>query len=130
MSHIPENLKFTRSHEWVRQESDGTVTIGVTDHAQTLLGDIVFVELPEVDSDLKAGAESGVVESVKAASDIYSPVDGKITAVNEALSQEPHLINQEPYEAGWLFKLAPANKQAMGGLLDTEAYRTHLAEEE
>ena len=97
MSNIPSDLRYVDSHEWIRLEDDGSVTVGITDHAQEALGDVVFVELPEVDAELALGAEAGVVESVKAASDIYVPVSGKILAVNEALADDPELVNNDPY---------------------------------
>ena len=129
MSNVPEELKYTKTHEWVRQEEDGTVTIGITDHAQDLLGDMVFVETPEAGTNYGAGDDCAVVESVKAASDVYCPVNGEVTQVNEALADAPELINKDPFGEGWLFKLAPANSDDLSDLLDAQAY-TELAESE
>jgi glycine cleavage system H protein len=122
MSSIPSDLKYLESHEWVRAESDGTVTVGISDHAQSALGDLVFVEVPEVGRALTKGAAAAVVESVKAASDVYSPVSGEITASNEALDGSPELVNQDPYGQGWLFKLKPSNPSELSQLLDAAAY--------
>jgi glycine cleavage system H protein len=124
---IPANLKYTKSHEWVRVEADGTVTIGITDHAQELLGDLVFVELPEVGKELAAEQEAAVVESVKAASDVYAPIAGVVTAVNTSVPDAPEAVNQDAY-AAWLFKLKPANPADIDALLDAIAY-TACAEE-
>ncbi len=121
MSNIPAELKYTESHEWVRLESDGTVTVGITEFAQDALGDIVFVELPKVGTSFTAGDDAAVVESVKAASDIYSPLSGEITEVNEAVAGAPESINANAYEA-WLFKLKPADVSQLDGLLDAAAY--------
>ncbi len=118
---IPANLKYTKSHEWVRVEADGTVTVGITDHAQELLGDLVFVELPDVGKSLAAEQEAAVVESVKAASDVYAPIAGTVVEVNAAVPATPELINQDAY-AAWLFKLKPANAADVDGLLDAAAY--------
>ncbi len=118
---IPSNLKYTKSHEWVRVEADGTVTVGITDHAQELLGDLVFVELPDVGKSLAAEQEAAVVESVKAASDVYAPIAGTVVEVNAAVPATPELINQDAY-AAWLFKLKPANAADVDGLLDAAAY--------
>ena len=103
MAEIPSNLKFLESHEWARLEDDGTVTVGISDHAQELLGDIVFVELPEIGKDISKSGDIAIVESVKAASDVYSPVTGQVTEVNEALIDNPEIINSSPYEDGWFF---------------------------
>jgi glycine cleavage system H protein len=108
MSNIPADLEYSRSHEWLRQLSDGNVEVGISDHAQAALGDLVFVELPEVGRNVNAQEACAVVESVKAASDIYAPVSGSVVAVNEALSKEPELINQDPYGRGWIMRLKPA----------------------
>ncbi|GGY96691.1 glycine cleavage system protein GcvH [Pseudoduganella plicata] len=121
MSNIPAELKYTESHEWVRLESDGTVTVGITEFAQDALGDIVFVELPKVGTSFTAGDDAAVVESVKAASDIYSPLSGDITEVNEAVAGAPESINANAYDA-WLFKLKPADVSQLDGLLDAAAY--------
>lgn len=122
MSNVPSNLKYTKSHEWVRAESDGTITVGITDHAQQLLGDLVFVELPEVGKTLDAGQEACVVESVKAAADAYAPVAGEVVAVNEAVPDAPESVNQDAF-AAWLFRLKPANAADLGTLLDATAYQ-------
>ncbi len=122
MSHIPRELRYLSSHEWVRIEADGTATVGITDHAQDLLGDVVFVDLPEVGSDLTAGDESGVVESVKAASDIFVPISGQVIAVNEALEDNPDLVNSDPYNDGWFFKIQPSDLGELDSLLDAEGY--------
>lgn len=121
MSNVPADLKYTKSHEWVRLEADGSVTVGITDHAQEALGDLVFIELPEVGKTLAAGQEAAVVESVKAAADVYAPIAGSITAVNEAVVDAPETLNQDAY-AAWLFKLQPANAGDLGALLDAAAY--------
>lgn len=126
MSNVPSELKYTNSHEWVRMESDGTVTIGITDHAQTLLGDLVFVQLPDVGDTFKAGQDTAVVESVKAASDVYAPISGEIIACNDALTQTPELINSAPYADGWIFKIKPSNATELANLLDAEAYTKQI----
>jgi glycine cleavage system H protein len=123
MSNIPSELKYLESHEWLRMESDGSVTVGISDHAQSALGDLVFVEVPDVGRKLKAGESFAVVESVKAASDVYSPVSGEVIAVNESLSGAPELINSSPYGDGWLMKLRPADKAELNKLLDATAYK-------
>lgn len=123
MSNIPGELKYLSSHEWARLEEDGaTVTVGITDHAQDLLGDVVFVELPEVGAEIAAGEEAGVVESVKAASDIFSPVSGEVIAVNEELEDAPEMVNNEPYDDGWFFKVKISDADELNALLDAEAY--------
>jgi glycine cleavage system H protein len=122
MSSIPADLKYLDSHEWARLESDGTVTVGISDHAQGALGDLVFVDVPEVGRALSKGGAAAVVESVKAASDVYSPVSGEVVAANDALSATPELVNSDPYGAGWLFKVKPSNKGELGQLLDSSAY--------
>ncbi len=128
MSNIPAELRFAESHEWARLESDGTVTVGISDHAQEALGDVVFVELPEMGKVFAATEAAGVVESVKAASDIYSPVSGEVIAVNEELADAPELLNSTPYEA-WIFKLKPGNATAdLAKLLDAEGYRNAIGE--
>ncbi|MBL6716710.1 MAG: hypothetical protein RLZZ174_1368 [Pseudomonadota bacterium] len=122
MSDIPAELKYIASHEWVRLEADGTVTVGVTDHAQDALGDVVYVELPEIDVVLSAGDEAGVVESVKAASDIYTPLSGTVIAVNSTLEDAPEQVNSDPYGDGWFFKLRLADAGELEELLDADAY--------
>jgi glycine cleavage system H protein len=127
MSSIPRELKYLDSHEWARVESDGTVTVGISDHAQGALGDLVFVETPEVGRTVTKGAAAAVVESVKAASDVYSPVSGEIIAANEALSATPELVNSDPYGQGWLFKVKPSNSGELSSLLDAQAYEKVVA---
>ena len=122
MSEIPGDLKFLPSHEWARIEDDGTVSIGISDHAQDLLGDIVFVELPEVGKTVAAEGEAAIVESVKAASDVYSPLSGEIIAVNDSLETSPEVINDSPYDKGWFFKIKPDNLDELANLLDAESY--------
>ena len=129
MSQTPSELKYVSSHEWVRLEEDGTVTIGVTDHAQEALGDVDFVELPDAGATLAAGDDAGVVESVKAASDIYAPIGGEVIAVNELLEDEPETVNSDPYNDGWFFKLQPADLSELDALLSAEDY-VQLCEEE
>lgn len=128
-SSIPPDLKFLKSHEWARVEEDGTVTIGISDHAQDALGDLVFVELPEVGRKLKAGEPCAVVESVKAASDVYSPVSGDVMASNGALTATPELINTAPYEDGWIARIRPDDRSELATLLDAQAYARVLEEE-
>ena len=123
MANIPENLKYLESHEWAKIEDDGTVTVGISDHAQELLGDIVFVELPQVGSSIEKQADVAVVESVKAASDVYSPVSGEIIATNENLENAPETVNSSPYDDGWFFKIKPTNIEEVSDLLDAEAYK-------
>ncbi|CAM3166252.1 glycine cleavage system H protein [Pseudomonas gessardii] len=122
MSDIPAALRFAESHEWARLEADGSVTVGISDHAQSALGDVVFVDLAEVGKVFAAGDAAGVVESVKAASDIYSPVSGEVIAVNEELTDTPELLNEKPYEA-WIFKLKPSNTAELDKLLDAAGYK-------
>lgn len=129
-ANIPTNLKYLESHEWARAEADGTVTVGISDHAQNALGDLVFVEVPEVGSTLSKGAQAAVVESVKAASDVYSPISGEVVACNEALQGSPELVNQDPYGEGWLFKLKPSDAAELEQLLDAGAYGKVVAEEQ
>lgn len=118
----PNDLHYTKTHEWIKIEADGTWLVGITDHAQHLLGDLVYVQLPTVGRDIDAGAEICVVESVKAAADVYSPAQGKVIAVNEILVKQPELINQEPYGQGWLFRLQPIDANAHANLLTAEQY--------
>ena len=127
MSNIPAELRFAESHEWARLEADGTVTVGISDHAQEALGDVVFVELAEVGAHFEAQGQAGVVESVKAASDIYSPVAGEVIAVNEELSGSPELLNSDPYGA-WIFKLKPSDKADLDKLLDAAGYKAVIGE--
>ena len=122
MSNIPADLKYVASHEWVRDEGDGVVTVGVTFHAQELLGDIVYIELPAVGQVLAEGDGAGVVESVKAASGVYMPLDGEVLEVNPALDSSPELVNEDPLGEGWFFRFKPADANAVGQLLDQDAY--------
>ncbi len=122
MSEVRSELKYLSSHEWARIEEDGTVTVGITDHAQASLGDVVYVESPEVGTEVVAGDQAGVVESVKAASDIYSPVSGEVIAINEALEDEPETVNSSPYDDGWFFKVRPSDLSDLDDALDSEAY--------
>jgi glycine cleavage system H protein len=126
MSNIPSHLQYTESHEWVSSEDDGSARIGISDHAQEALGDLVFVELPEVGDEVSQGDPCAVVESVKAASDIYAPVSGTVTAVNEDLDADPAMINSDPYNDGWLFQLDLSDKAELDGLKDAEVYATSL----
>ena len=128
MENIPSELRYTKSHEWVRQVQNGGVEVGITDHAQGALGDLVFVEVPDVGRALKAGEACAVVESVKAASDVYSPIGGKVTENNAALATQPELLNQDPYGAGWLFRLDAAGAD-LSKLMNAGAYAAFLAEE-
>jgi len=126
---IPANLKYTSSHEWIREEDDGTITLGITDHAQELLGDIVYVELPELKKTVSSGDGFAVVESVKAAADVYAPVAGEITGINEALSSQPELMNTDPYGDGWLCRIRIANKSDLAALMSDVAYGQSVAGE-
>jgi glycine cleavage system H protein len=126
----PSNLHYTKSHEWVRDEGDGIAVIGITDHAQELLGDLVFVELPGVGDKVDSGSDCAVVESVKAASDIYSPLSGEITEVNEVLEETPETINEDAYGDGWIFKIKMADATEIGSLLDADGYSAMIAEDE
>ena len=126
MSNIPANLKYVASHEWLRQEEDGSITVGITHHAQDLLGDIVYVELPEVGENVAVDAEIAVVESVKAASDVYAPIAGEILAVNEALVDAPEIINEDPYGEGWFFRMKPDNIADYEALLTADEYENEL----
>jgi glycine cleavage system H protein len=128
MSNIPSDLKYTTSHEWVRLEGD-TATVGITAHAQDLLGDIVYVELPELEKSFAAGDACAVVESVKAAADVYAPVQGEVVAVNDALAQQPELVNSDSYGAGWLYKVRVANPAEVDKLLSADGYQQSLNEE-
>ena len=122
MSDIPGDLKFLSSHEWARVNDDGTVTIGISDHAQSQLGDIVYVELPEIGKEVEFEGDTAIVESVKAASDVYSPISGEIVETNDAIEQEPEIINQSPFEEGWCFKIKPHNIDELSELLSPEEY--------
>jgi glycine cleavage system H protein len=129
VSDFPTELKYANSHEWARLESDGIVVVGITNHAQDALGDIVFIELPESGAEVDAGAEIAVVESVKAASDIYSPVSGEVVDVNSALEDEPELVNGSPYEDGWLFTIKISSSEDLSNLLDAEGYQAIVESE-
>ena len=129
MSNIPDELRYATSHEWIRIEDDGTANVGISDHAQDALGDIVFVELPEPGTSVNAKDEVAVVESVKAASDIYSPVSGSIIAINETLLDAPETVNSSPYENGWFFKIKVSDAAELEELMDTEGYSEHCEEE-
>ena len=130
MSDIRKELKYLSSHEWARVEEDGTVTIGITDHAQDALGDVVYVETPEVGSRVNVGEEAGVVESVKAASDIYSLVSGEVVAVNEALEESPEIVNSSPYDEGWFFRVKPDDLAELEETMDASEYRELLESDE
>lgn len=130
MSEIPAELRYARSHEWARLEEDGTVTVGITDHAQEALGDVVFVEQPEVGAQVVGQEEAGVVESVKAASDIYAPLSGTVVAINDTLDDAPENVNEDPYGDGWFFKIEPDDPADLDELLDAEAYGELLDSEE
>ncbi len=129
MSDIPSELKYSKEHEWVRIDDDGHAIVGITDHAQELLGDMVYVELPEVGTNVAVEDETGVVESVKAASDVYAPVSGEIIEVNEDLVDEPENINSQPYEGGWLYKVELANESDLDELLTADEYADLIADE-
>jgi glycine cleavage system H protein len=129
-SEIPENLKYAETHEWVRFETDGTVTIGISDHAQQSLGDLVFIELPEKGQQFKVADQIGVVESVKAASDIFTPIAGEVIEVNDSLADAPELVNNSPYQDGWLLKLKPAENSNFVDLLTAEQYAEIIADED
>ena len=124
---LPAGLKFTQSHEWIRQETDGTVSVGITDHAQAALGDLVYIELPDVGRVLKGGEACAVVESVKAASDVYAPVSGEVVGVNDALAGAPEQVNSDAW-GSWLFKLKPSNAGDLAKLLDADGYRASVGE--
>ncbi|MCG8487057.1 MAG: glycine cleavage system protein GcvH [Candidatus Thiodiazotropha sp.] len=130
MSNAPTDRRYAKSHEWIKDEGDGSLTIGITDHAQELLGDLVFVDLPEVGQSLDAGGDCAVVESVKAASDVYSPVSGEVIAINEALDGAPETINEDAFGEGWMFKVKASDMAELDGLLDAEGYDALVAEEE
>ncbi|EPF13708.1 MULTISPECIES: glycine cleavage system protein GcvH [Cedecea] len=129
MSNVPNELKYSKEHEWLRKEADGSYTVGITEHAQGLLGDMVFIDLPEVGATVSAGDDCAVAESVKAASDIYAPISGEIVAVNDALSDNPEQVNSEPYGAGWIFKIKASDEAQVAALLDASAYEALLEDE-
>ncbi|EAS43424.1 glycine cleavage system protein GcvH [Photobacterium profundum] len=130
MSYVPSELRFSNTHEWVRSEGDGIYTVGITDHAQALLGDMVFIDVPDVDSDTEVGEDCAVAESVKAASDIYAPLTGVVVAVNEELSDSPELVNSDPYGDGWLFQIKAEDDGEFDDLLDPEGYQSLIDETE
>lgn len=129
MSNVPTELKYATSHEWVRNEGDGVYTVGITEHAQELLGDMVFVELPEEGDTFSVGDDCAVAESVKAASDIYAPISGEIVAINEDLEDAPELVNNDPYGDGWLFKIKADDENELNNLLDAEGYSASIEDE-
>lgn len=129
MSHSPNDRYYAVTHEWARADADGTVTVGISDHAQKALGDVVFVELPEIGTHFDAGDEAGVVESVKAASDVYAPVSGEVIEINEALENNPEIVNGEPYADGWFYKLRPDNLDELADLMDADSYSATLDED-
>ncbi|NMP15003.1 glycine cleavage system protein GcvH [Thalassotalea sp. Y01] len=129
MSNIPSELKYASSHEWVRVEGDGTATVGITEHAQELLGDMVFVELPEVGDEIEAGDDVAVAESVKAASDIYAPIGGEVVEINEELEDSPELVNSDAFGDGWMFKVKLSDTGELESLLDAEGYQNVVDEE-
>ncbi|AKL10504.1 TPA: glycine cleavage system protein GcvH [Kluyvera intermedia] len=129
MSNVPAELKYSKEHEWLRKEADGTYTVGITEHAQELLGDMVFVDLPEVGATVAAGDDCAVAESVKAASDIYAPISGEIVAVNETLGDAPEQVNSEPYGEGWIFKIKASDEAEVDALLSATEYEALLEDE-
>jgi glycine cleavage system H protein len=128
MSEVPENLRYSTDHDWIRLEDDGSVVIGITDHAQEALGELVYVEVPEAGQSFQRGDACAVVESVKAASDVNAPVSGELAAINPALEESPDLVNQDPYDEGWLIRLTPSSPAELDDLLDAESYNRLLAE--
>ena len=129
MSQTPSELRYAITHEWARREEDGTVTVGITDHAQEALGDVVFVELPDVGTVFAAADDAGVVESVKAASDVYAPIGGEVIAINSKLEDEPETVNSDPYNDGWFYKLRPADSSELEALLSAENYQQQCEDE-
>ena len=129
MSQTPSELRYAVTHEWARREEDGTVTVGITDHAQEALGDVVFVELPDVGTVFAAADDAGVVESVKAASDVYAPIGGEVIAINAMLEEEPETVNSDPYNDGWFYKLQPADSSELEALLSAENYQQQCEDE-
>ena len=130
MSNVPEELRYTKSHEWIRVDEDGNLTVGITDHAQEQMGDLVYVELPDVGRTVGGAEELAVVESVKAASDVYSPLAGEVAEVNEALTDAPELVNSDPYGEGWLFKMTPNDVSDLDEMLDADEYTELAADSE
>ena len=129
MSNIPSELKYASTHEWVRNEGDGTVTVGISEHAQELLGDMVFVELPDLGDEISAGDDVAVAESVKAASDVYAPITGEVVGINEELEESPELVNSDPYGDGWLFKVKAEDPAEVEALLTAEDYEGSIEDE-
>ena len=129
MSNVPNELKYTKEHEWLREEADGTFTVGITEHAQELLGDMVFIDLPEVGTQVGQGDDCSVAESVKAASDIYAPISGEIVEVNAELEDSPEQVNSEPYGSGWIFRIKASDATELAALLDAAAYEALLEDE-
>lgn len=129
MSNVPAELRYAKSHEWVRKEDDGTVTIGISDHAQAALGDLVFVEAPEAGTSVNAGEAVAVVESVKAASDVYAPITGEVVEGNDGLADAPELVNEDPYGEGWIMKMKPEKMEDVEALLDADAYEKVIEDE-
>lgn len=129
MSNVPTELKYAASHEWIRNDGEGVFTVGISEHAQELLGDMVFVELPEVGDTYSVGDDCAVAESVKAASDIYAPISGEIVAVNEDLEDSPEMVNNDPYGDGWLFKIKADDENELNNLLDADAYSASIEDE-
>ncbi|MEQ9546795.1 MAG: glycine cleavage system protein GcvH [Marinobacter sp.] len=130
MSDVPADLKYIETHQWVRVSDDGTATVGITDFAQEQLGDVVYIGVPEIGVTVNGGEEAGVAESVKSASDVFSPVTGEVVEVNESLEDEPEKVNEDPYGDGWLFKVRLVDKGELDGLMDDTAYAEHVAAEE
>jgi glycine cleavage system H protein len=130
MSEIPKELKYSSTHEWVRLEEDGTITVGITDYAQDMLGDLVFVELPDLETELRTGEECAVVESVKAASDVFAPVAGEVVEINESLQDMPGTVNSDPYGDGWIFRLKPTDDKELENLLGADEYSENISAEE
>ncbi|PKH22562.1 glycine cleavage system protein H [Enterobacterales bacterium CwR94] len=128
MSNVPDALKYSEEHEWVREESEGVYVVGITDHAQALLGDVVFVDLPEMNAVFAKGKEVGVIESVKAASDIYTPISGEVIEINDALGDSPEIVNSDPYHAGWIFKIKASDVSELDNLLNADDYRALIKE--
>jgi len=129
MSEVPTELRYTSSHEWVRLEDNGTVTVGITDHAQEALGDLVFIETPEVGTNFAAEEACCVIESVKAASDMYMPINGEVIEANEKLTDEPEIVNSSPYDDGWIFKIKPSDEDDIGQLMDSATYEAEIEDE-
>ena len=130
MSNVPTEMRYTKSHEWVSRNEDGSFTVGITDHAQHLLGDMVFVDVPEAGTEYSEGEDCAVVESVKAASDVYCPINGEVVESNETQADKPEIINTDPYGDGWIFKIKPSDESDFDGLMDADAYSEMIADED